>query len=66
MSHHLSLVALWGALLAAIAFLTAVPTASTAEAATNIFSVYVGTYTNSNSNYTYSPRQLQLAGRLHF
>jgi hypothetical protein len=25
-----------------------------------------GTYTNSNSNYTYSPRQLQLAGRLHF
>ena len=25
-----------------------------------------GTYTNSNSNYTYSPRQVQLAGRLHF
>jgi hypothetical protein len=25
-----------------------------------------GTYTNSNSNYTYSPRQLQIAGRLHF
>jgi hypothetical protein len=25
-----------------------------------------GTYTNSNSNYTYSPRQLQFAGRLHF
>ncbi len=24
------------------------------------------TYTNSNSNYTYSPRQLQLALRLHF
>jgi outer membrane receptor protein involved in Fe transport len=25
-----------------------------------------GTYTNSNSNYTYSPRQLQIAARLHF
>jgi hypothetical protein len=25
-----------------------------------------GTYTNSNSNYTYTPRQLQLAARLHF
>jgi hypothetical protein len=25
-----------------------------------------GTYTNSNSNYTYSPRQVQLAARLHF
>jgi hypothetical protein len=25
-----------------------------------------GTYNNSNSNYTYSPRQLQLAARLHF
>jgi hypothetical protein len=25
-----------------------------------------GTYTNSNSNYTYSPRQIQLAARLHF
>jgi hypothetical protein len=25
-----------------------------------------GTYTNSNSNYTFSPRQLQFAGRLHF
>ncbi|MFC6646798.1 carboxypeptidase regulatory-like domain-containing protein [Granulicella cerasi] len=25
-----------------------------------------GTYTNSNSNYTYTPRQLQLAVRLHF
>ncbi|SEG72982.1 TonB-dependent Receptor Plug Domain [Bryocella elongata] len=25
-----------------------------------------GTYTNSNSNYTYSPRQLQISGRLHF
>jgi hypothetical protein len=25
-----------------------------------------GTYNNSNSNYTYSPRQLQLAVRLHF
>jgi Carboxypeptidase regulatory-like domain/TonB-dependent Receptor Plug Domain len=24
------------------------------------------TYTNSNSNYTYSPRQMQLAARLHF
>jgi hypothetical protein len=24
------------------------------------------TYTNSNSNYTYSPRQIQIAGRLHF
>jgi hypothetical protein len=24
------------------------------------------TYTNSNSNYTYSPRQLQIAARLHF
>lgn len=25
-----------------------------------------GTYNNSNSNYTYTPRQLQLAARLHF
>jgi hypothetical protein len=25
-----------------------------------------GTYTNSNSNFTYSPRQLQLAARFHF
>jgi hypothetical protein len=25
-----------------------------------------GTYTNSNSNYTYSPRQVQIAARLHF
>jgi hypothetical protein len=25
-----------------------------------------GTYTNSNSNYTYSDRQVQIAGRLHF
>jgi hypothetical protein len=25
-----------------------------------------GTYNNSNSNYTYTPRQLQLAVRLHF
>ena len=25
-----------------------------------------GTYTNSNSNYTYSPRQVQLSARLHF
>jgi hypothetical protein len=25
-----------------------------------------GTYTNSNSNYTYSPRQMQIAARLHF
>lgn len=25
-----------------------------------------GTYTNSNSNYTYTPRQLQLAARIHF
>ena len=25
-----------------------------------------GTYNNSNSNYTYSPRQVQLAARLHF
>jgi Carboxypeptidase regulatory-like domain/TonB dependent receptor len=25
-----------------------------------------GTYTNSDSNYTYSPRQVQLAARLHF
>ncbi len=25
-----------------------------------------GTYNNSNSNYTYTPRQLQFAGRLHF
>jgi hypothetical protein len=25
-----------------------------------------GTYTNSNSNYTYTPRQIQLAARLHF
>jgi hypothetical protein len=25
-----------------------------------------GTYTNSNSNFTYSPRQLQIAARLHF
>jgi hypothetical protein len=25
-----------------------------------------GTYTNSNSNYTYSPRQVQIAVRLHF
>ncbi|HEY4380135.1 MAG TPA: TonB-dependent receptor [Acidobacteriaceae bacterium] len=25
-----------------------------------------GTYTNSNSNYTYTPRQLQIAARLHF
>jgi hypothetical protein len=25
-----------------------------------------GTYTNSNSNYTYTPRQVQLAVRLHF
>jgi hypothetical protein len=24
------------------------------------------TYTNSNSNYTYSPRQVQIAARLHF
>jgi outer membrane receptor protein involved in Fe transport len=24
------------------------------------------TYTNSNSNYTYSPRQIQIAARLHF
>ncbi len=25
-----------------------------------------GTYTNSNSNYTYSPRQIQIAARFHF
>ena len=25
-----------------------------------------GTYNNSNSNYTYTPRQIQLAARLHF
>ena len=25
-----------------------------------------GTYTNSNSNYTYSPRQVQLSARFHF
>jgi len=25
-----------------------------------------GTYTSSNSNYTYSPRQVQIAARLHF
>jgi hypothetical protein len=25
-----------------------------------------GQYTNSNSNYTYSPRQMQIAARLHF
>jgi hypothetical protein len=25
-----------------------------------------GTYTNSNSNYTYSPRQIQLSARFHF
>lgn len=25
-----------------------------------------GTYTNSNSTYTYSPRQIQIAARLHF
>jgi hypothetical protein len=25
-----------------------------------------GQYTNSNSNYTYSPRQMQIAVRLHF
>ena len=25
-----------------------------------------GTYTNSNSNYTYTPRQVQLAARIHF
>jgi hypothetical protein len=25
-----------------------------------------GTYTSSNSNYTYSPRQLQISARLHF
>ena len=25
-----------------------------------------GTYTNSNSSYTYSPRQLQISARLHF
>jgi hypothetical protein len=25
-----------------------------------------GDYTNSNSNYTYSPRQVQVAARLHF
>ena len=25
-----------------------------------------GTYNNSNSNYTYTPRQVQLAVRLHF
>ncbi len=25
-----------------------------------------GTYTNSDSNYTYSPRQLQISARLHF
>jgi hypothetical protein len=24
------------------------------------------TYTNSSSNYTYSPRQVQIAARLHF
>jgi len=25
-----------------------------------------GTYTSSDSNYTYSPRQLQISARLHF
>jgi hypothetical protein len=40
------------------------------DSSTNVptFSPYAqfGQYTNSNSNYTYSPRQMQIAARLHF
>jgi hypothetical protein len=31
-----------------------------------IYNANFGTYNNSNSNATYTPRQLQIAGRLHF
>lgn len=31
-----------------------------------VFQPSFGTYTNSNSNYTYTPRQMQLAVRVHF
>jgi 6-phosphogluconolactonase len=49
MPHHLSQVALWGALLAVFAFLTANPSAGNAEAASNNLSVYVGTYTSAKN-----------------
>jgi hypothetical protein len=32
----------------------------------NVTTPLFGTITNSNSNFTWTPRQIQLAARLHF
>jgi len=47
---------------------TCSPGAAIPTTATQIlrFQSTFGTYNNANSNYTYTPRQLQLAARLHF